>query len=186
MARIAVVRGNAIKKIDIVRKRMPERIEVAKPSEGRKRKYESVQSVPSAKRVNMDAASMATPMAVDIIVQMILENIIETGNKILNTLGSGHTESVYHKAFEVEFRKQGIEYASEVVAPIYYRGTYVGHGRADIVIPGILVMELKATSSPPRDLERSRIKTYMESLRISDGIIINFSQKQKKCMVMII
>jgi|LauGreDrversion4_2_1035121.scaffolds.fasta_scaffold16966_2 GxxExxY protein len=130
--------------------------------------------------------AQSSPMAVDIIVQMILENIIEAGNKILNTLGSGHTESVYHKAFEVEFRKQGIEYASEVVAPIYYRGMYVGHGRADIVIPGILVMELKATSSPPRDLERSRIKTYMESLGISDGIIINFSQKQKKCMVMII
>lgn len=175
MALIAVVRRNAIKKIDIVRRRM---------SEGRKRKYESVQSVPSAKRVNMDVAS--SPMAVDIIVQMMLENIIDMGNKILNVLGSGHTESVYHRAFEVEFRKQGIEYASEVVAPIYYRGMYVGHGRADIVIPGILVMELKATSGPPRDLERSRIKTYMESLEIPDGIIINFSQKQKKCMVMVI
>ena len=163
-------------------------------SEGRKRKYGSEnrrsyddQILPvEQKRIRMDAAAQSSPMAVDIILQMILENIIEAGTKILNTLGSGHTESVYHKAFEVEFRKQGIEYASEVVAPIYYRGMYVGHGRADIVIPGILVMELKATSSPPRDLERSRIKTYMESLGISDGIIINFSQKQKKCMVMII
>jgi len=166
-------------------------------SEGRKRKYGSENRVDrrsyddqilpvEQKRIRMDAAAQSSPMAVDIIVQMILENIIEAGNKILNTLGSGHTESVYHRAFEVEFRKQGIEYASEVVAPIYYRGMYVGHGRADIVIPGILVMELKATSSPPRDLERSRIKTYMESLGISDGIIINFSQKQKKCMVMII
>ena len=155
-------------------------------SEGRKRKYDDQILPVEQKRIRMDAAAQSSPMAVDIILQMILENIIEAGNKILNTLGSGHTESVYHKAFEVEFRKQGVEYASEVVAPIYYRGMYVGHGRADIVIPGILVMELKATSSPPRDLERSRIKTYMESLGISDGIIINFSQKQKKCMVMII
>lgn len=129
---------------------------------------------------------MEYPIAVDIIMSMILENIIDLGNYILNTLGSGHTESVYHRAFEVEFRKQCIEYASEVVAPIYYRGVYVGHGRADIVLPGILVMELKATSTPPRELEKSRIKTYMESLGIQDGIIINFSQKQKKCMVMVI
>ncbi len=150
-------------------------------TESRKRKHDAVESPTLPKKIKTE-----TPIIVDIIIQLILENIIDMANGILNVLGSGHTESVYHRAFEVEFRKQGIEYASEVVAPIHYRGDYVGYGRADIVIPGILVMELKATSTPPRDLEMSRLKTYMESLGISDGIIINFSQKQKKCMVRVI
>ena len=116
--------------------------------------------------------------------------MINIANEIYKTMGIGHTESVYHRCMEAELRKKGIPYASEVVTPLAYKGTYVGYGRADIVIPKDIVIELKAISSPIRDLEVARLRTYMKSLNIKQGIIINFSQStkyvKKKCDIKII
>ena len=116
---------------------------------------------------------------------MILESIIDICNEIYEILGSGHTESVYHRALETEFRLQGINYNSEVATPIYYKENYIGYGRADIVLPDVLVLELKATATSLRGPDKEKLKSYMTSLKIDDGIIINFpqSESQTKCQI---
>ena len=114
--------------------------------------------------------------------------MIKIANEIYKELGPSHTESVYHRAMEAEFRNLGIKYESEVVTPIKYKGTYVGYGRADIVLPGILVIELKAKASALNHVEESRLQTYMKSLGINNGILINFPQyryPQNKCSIRI-
>lgn len=121
----------------------------------------------------------------DVIIQMILECIIDISNEIYEILGTGHTETIYHRAMETEFRMHGINYSSEVATPIYYKETYIGYGRADIVIPGILVIELKATATSLRGPDKEKLRAYMTSLKIDDGIIINFPQSdsQTKCQI---
>ena len=116
---------------------------------------------------------------------MLLEAIIDISNEIYEILGAGHLETIYHRAMETEFRIHGIKYSSEVATPIYYKDTYIGHGRADIVIPGILVIELKATATSLRTPDKEKLKSYMTSLKIDDGIIINFPQTEgtKKCQI---
>ena len=118
----------------------------------------------------------------------LTDKIIIIANKVYNKLGSGHTESVYHRAMEVELRLNNIMYESEVVTPIYYEDHYVGSGRADIVVNRVgkysMVLELKSLASlifKPNDL--GRLRTYMKSLNIEQGMMINFCQLngREKC-----
>lgn len=119
----------------------------------------------------------------------MLDVIINKANEIYDHLGSGHTETVYHRAMEAELREHSIKYESEVITPIMYKGYYVGYGRADIVVNRTgdkpIVIELKAISSNVfKRNEISRLRTYMNSLNIKQGILVNFPQlpSSSKCV----
>lgn len=43
---------------------------------------------------------------------------LECAQEIMNALGSGYNECVYHKAFEVCLRNRGVDYESERIVPI--------------------------------------------------------------------
>ena len=129
--------------------------------------------------------------------ESIVDYIILKANEIYSNLGLGHTESVYHRAMEAELRESNIKYESEVVTPIMYKNYYVGYGRADIVInrnkpngeKEQIILELKALSSNGfKQNEIARLKTYMKSLDIKQGIMINFPQTPSalKCIFKLI
>ena len=103
----------------------------------------------------------------------ILDKIVRLSNEIYNELGSGHSESVYHKALEFELSRNNIEFNSEVVIPIYYKDHYVGFGRCDIFIEKTIIVELKAVSSL-RNINQSKTRCYMKSLGVEFGVMINF------------
>lgn len=113
---------------------------------------------------------------------MELKDIIKfvegKAKEVYKELGIGHTETVYEKALEVELKLKGIEFSTQVVVPIYYKGHFIGYGRADIVINNKFVIELKSTPYRIGDKERAQITKYMEPLKINSGIVINFTQKE--------
>jgi GxxExxY protein len=108
--------------------------------------------------------------------------IITTANKVYNYLGKGYPESVYHRAFEIELRKNGIKHATEVNIPILYEGEQVGIGRADIIIyrnstpNNDVILEFKSIAGMIGIKEMVQIGHYMRQLSIPTGIIINFCQ----------
>lgn len=107
--------------------------------------------------------------------------IIKKANEIYSTLGKGYPECVYHRAFEYELRVAGINYESEKLIPICYKGYQVGYGRADIYISGIMgssgvILEFKAISGSVGVKELEQLGNYMKHLDVKTGIIINFSQ----------
>ena len=92
------------------------------------------------------------------------EDINKMVTEIHTALGSGHSERVYHNAFEVSLRELNIPYESERHVPIYYKHHVVGTARADIIVRRSTVLELKTvkscllyTSPSPRDLSTSRM-----------------------------
>ncbi len=100
---------------------------------------------------------------------------IEKAKEIYNTLGKGYPECVYHRAYEYELRMNGVNYESEKLVPVKYKGVQVGYGRADIVLDDT-ILEFKSNANPPRLPEMEQINHYMRHLNISKGIIINFGQ----------
>jgi GxxExxY protein len=58
-------------------------------------------------------------------------------------LGIGFLESVYRRAMLVALRQAGINAEEEVPVPVQFRGVLLGTYFADIVVEGILVLELK-------------------------------------------
>ena len=108
-----------------------------------------------------------------------LQEIVIIATDIFNELGPGYNEVIYHKAFEVALRLKNIDYQSEIVTPIFYKGHNVGHGRVDILINNNLIIELKAISNFNNDTANTQIKNYMKHYSIRDGLVINFGQQTR-------
>jgi GxxExxY protein len=92
------------------------------------------------------------------------------------SLGPGYSESVYHCAFEVALRKQGLYYETERIVPVFYDGQNVGHVRADLIIDRKVVIELKSVSKL-NESYRIQTRNYMDLLGLDHGILINFPDK---------
>lgn len=91
-------------------------------------------------------------------------------------LGPGYSESVYHSAFEVALRKQGIYYETERIVPVFYDGQNVGHVRADLIVDRRVVLELKAVSKI-NETYRIQTRNYMKLLDLDIGYLINFPDR---------
>jgi GxxExxY protein len=94
-------------------------------------------------------------------------------NEIYNTLGSGHSERVYHNAMEVSLRELNIPYESERHVPIYYKEHVVGMARADIIVRKTTVLEFKTVKSL-NDAMISQAKKYLTQLKLQTAYLINF------------
>ena len=105
-----------------------------------------------------------------------VSQLVLIADDIYTSLGPGYNEVVYHRAFEVALRLSGVNYESEVVTPIFYKGFNVGHGRVDIKLHDF-ILEFKAVNSLHNDAV-IQIKNYMKHYSISSGMIINFGQSK--------
>ena len=111
-----------------------------------------------------------------------LELIISYADEIYEELGSGFSESVYHKAFEILLRQYHIPYESQTIIPVLFRNNNIGFIKSDIIIKRqrddskCCVIELKATVNEPKKHEITQINNYMKYLNVELGIIINFPQ----------
>lgn len=110
------------------------------------------------------------------------ERVILAASAVFKELGTGYSESVYHRAMEVECRCEGLRYETKTIVPITYRGFGVGFGEADLIIfndegRADLLVELKAVTYSPRAQELAQIKTYLRGRPdISRAVVINFRQ----------
>src|SRR5262245_596979 len=59
-------------------------------------------------------------------------------------LGSGFVEGVYASALALELTALGLRIDAEVPVSVFYRGVEVGRFRADLIVNGVVLVELKA------------------------------------------
>lgn len=93
--------------------------------------------------------------------------------KIFKKLGPGYSERVYHNAFEVELRMRGIQYETEKILPIVYEGHTVGNLRADLIIEGRTIVELKSVAKL-KDEFRNQVRNYAKLTGLESGFLVNF------------
>ncbi len=95
--------------------------------------------------------------------------------EVHKALGPGLLESVYHKCLKHELHLRKINYKSEVIVPVNYKGLEVeAELRCDFLIEDILVLELKAVDAV-HPIHEAQILTYMKLLKIPKGLLVNFN-----------
>ena len=92
---------------------------------------------------------------------------------VFKGLGAGFSERVYHNAMEVLLKKNNVPYKSEQIIPVIFDGVEVGQVRADLVVNGNIVVELKSVRSL-KDDHTTQCAMYMKLLNIDNGVVINF------------
>jgi GxxExxY protein len=102
-----------------------------------------------------------------------MEQLKTFSKHVFSSLGAGFNERVYHNAMEVLLKKENIQYKSEQIIPVMFEGVEVGQVRADLVIDGKIVVELKSVRSI-KDDHATQCAMYMKLLNIDSGLVINF------------
>jgi GxxExxY protein len=107
----------------------------------------------------------------------ITEQIIGCAMKVHNTLGNGFQEVIYQRALALELSNARLEFAREVEMPIHYNGQEIGTRRADFLIDGIIMVELKALTGL-EDVHIAQGLNYLEAYKLEIGLLINFGSKK--------
>jgi len=96
--------------------------------------------------------------------------------KVHNTMGSGFQEVIYQRCLAIELSKTGLNFVREEEHIIYYDGMEVGTRRADFVVEGKIIVELKALVTL-EDVHLAQIKNYVSAYDMHVGLLINFGAK---------
>ena len=103
----------------------------------------------------------------------LTELVIGVFYEVYRELGHNFLESVYEQAMVVALKAKGLEVQQQVHVPVWFRGVKIGAYEADLVVSGILLLELKAC----RALESShqaQLLIYLRSTALEIGLLMNF------------
>jgi len=106
-------------------------------------------------------------------IDKITEKIIGCAMKVSNTLGVGFLEKVYENALAFELRKAGLKVQQQKPISVIYSGQVVGHYIADLVVEGIVLVELKAARAID-DIHHAQMLNYLKATNLKIGLILNF------------
>lgn len=105
--------------------------------------------------------------------------VIGCAMKVHGQLGCGYPEVIYQRALARELDKCGISHAREIEMPIYYDGVEIGFRRADFIINGEVILELKAVSEI-NNAHFNQILNYLKAYQKEIGLLINFGEESLK------
>lgn len=90
-------------------------------------------------------------------------------------LGPGLLESVYHDCLKKEFTLRNINFKSQLIVPVNYKGLVLDtEYRLDFLVEDEIVVELKAMDGI-LPIHEAQLLTYMKLLQKSKGMLINFN-----------
>ena len=110
-------------------------------------------------------------------IEMLVKTVMACAVNIRKHLGPGYLESVYKNAMLVELEKNGLTYEVEKPINVYYENVLVGEFKADIVVEGSLILELKAVNSL-HVAHEIQLVNYLTATGIDDGLLINFGSEE--------
>ena len=105
----------------------------------------------------------------------VTEQVIGAAIEVHRILGPGLLESIYQMCLCRELELRGINYATQVELPVTYKGYELDCNlKMDLVLPGLLVVELKAVEKL-LPIHEAQLLTYLKLSGIRLGLLINFN-----------
>lgn len=106
----------------------------------------------------------------------LTEQIIGVFYEVYKELGTGFLEKVYQEAMAMVLRSKGLEVQCQVPVPVWFRGAKIGTYEADLVVAGLVLIELKACKALDPAHE-AQLLNYLRSTEIEVGLLMNFGNR---------
>ena len=103
----------------------------------------------------------------------LTERIIGCAIVVHRVLGPGLPEPTYEEAMCIELTESRLAFTRQVAVPIYYKGHIIGEYRPDLVVEGLVVVEIKSVERLI-PVHQAQVLTYMRILHLRVGLLINF------------
>ncbi|MFN0079853.1 MAG: GxxExxY protein [Prosthecobacter sp.] len=102
--------------------------------------------------------------------------VIGAAIEVHRKFGPGLDEADYERALSLELHALGIAHECQVPLPLRYKGNQLECGyRMDLVLPGRLLLELKALDKL-HPLHEAQLLTYLHLSNLPLGLLINFGE----------
>jgi GxxExxY protein len=106
----------------------------------------------------------------------LTNRIICSFYNVYNILGYGFLEKVYENALALELQKSDLQVGQQEGVKVFYRGEQVGDYYADMVVNGLVILELKSADALKRE-HLSQLTNYLKATDKEVGLLLNFGKK---------
>ena len=106
----------------------------------------------------------------------LTDRIIGAFYRVYNELGFGFLENVYQNALYLELMNEGFKVEAQKPINVYYQNRVVGKYKADLIVNGDIILELKAVDYLVKEHELQLIN-YLKATEIEIGLLLNFGAK---------
>jgi len=107
--------------------------------------------------------------------KQLTEKVIQCAFTVSNTLGCGFLEKVYENALAHELNKAGLKVQQQYGITVYYDGVAVGEYTADLLVEGVLLVELKAVKDLD-DIHLAQCLNYLKATNLRLCLLMNFAK----------
>jgi GxxExxY protein len=113
------------------------------------------------------------PSALSLEADSVMTQTIGCAIAVHKELGPGFIESIYRKAMCVELESRNLAYEEERPIRVLYRGVEIPGQRVDLIVEGLIIVELKAVAKLDR-VHRAQLISYLKTTGLRGGLLINF------------
>jgi GxxExxY protein len=103
----------------------------------------------------------------------ISRQVIACAYNVSNTLGAGFLEKVYENALAIELRETGLEAEQQRRIEVRYKENVVGDFLADIVVEGLVIVEVKAVKMLD-PIHSAQCLNYLRGTDLNVCLLVNF------------
>jgi GxxExxY protein len=111
----------------------------------------------------------------ELVQSKLTEQVIGAAIAVHRTLGPGFLEKIYEEALCLELAKAGLGFERQKTVGILYEGRQVGEHRLDLLVNGMLVVELKACAAI-EDIHLATVRSYLKATGLQVGLVLNFAR----------
>jgi GxxExxY protein len=112
-------------------------------------------------------------------VETVARKTIGCALRVHRELGPGFKETVYHEALCLELDSEEIPFEREKKVVVRYRHWTIPGHRLDLVVAGVLIVELKAVKKL-KELHARQVLSYLKAAELRLGLLINFNTQLLK------
>ena len=106
--------------------------------------------------------------------EKVVESGVDAGFCVHRVLGPGFKEVIYKRAYLLELDSRGLKYECEKKIMVHYRKWEIPGQTVDLIIGGILLVELKALPRL-RPIHRRQLLSYIKTTGLHVGLLINYN-----------
>ena len=89
-------------------------------------------------------------------------------------LGPGFLESVYEEALGIELAERQVPFERQKEISVLYKGRPIGKQRIDLMVGGVLLVELNAIEALA-EIHKAQVISYLKATHLPLGLLINFN-----------
>ena len=105
--------------------------------------------------------------------------VVDAAIEVHRTLGPGYVESIYENAMAIELESRSMLFTRQVQFEVAYKTKLVGLAVVDMIVDGLVIVELKSVSSS-LPVHLAQAISYLKATGLPLCLLMNFDERYMK------